>query len=128
MRTTNGPTTPNSCPAWRRRVHFASTRGPPVSASHRATEWREAHRSGRALSPLNHKGRSAVKGMHRILGHGARAARSACFAAGTLAALVITLASPMRATAAPFTFLQAGFTQSVYGSGSGFFGGVAFAP
>ena len=43
-------------------------------------------------------------------------------------AAVAMLAVPAAANAAPFTFLQPGFTQSVFGVAQTFLGGVAFAP
>jgi GDSL-like Lipase/Acylhydrolase family len=52
-----------------------------------------------------------------------------------LAAVLLGVSVPLSLMAAPaaaagmsFTVLQAGFTQSLYGTGGGFFGGIAFAP
>jgi WD40 repeat protein len=45
-----------------------------------------------------------------------------------LLVLAVTTVLPANSQADPFTFLQAGFTQELWGVNSGFLGGVAFAP
>src|SRR5947208_1073813 len=54
--------------------------------------------------------------------------RRLILATAVIAVTVVAFGASTASAAGQFTFLQPGFTQSLYGFAGAFFGGVAFAP